>query len=124
MVKILTRLTAPAHDPIYGIRHPNIAKKLTPKNWQKKAIVRNGLYIWVVRGQQKSKDCKRWRYFVRIHSDVSMTNLQKDFSRRDRALAYANDLGAEVGSYPTERESRTYITMFPGLGTGPVTFEI
>ena len=115
---------APVHDPIYGIDHANITPELTDSNWRKKAIVRDGLYIWVVRGYRTDGDKRIYRYYVRIHPEGKHKELEKNFAKRNRALAYANDLGSDEGAYPAERGSSTYITMFPGLGNGPVTIEV
>jgi hypothetical protein len=39
-------------------------------------------------------------------------------------LAYANALAEDEGEYPEERGTTSFITMYPGLGTGPLTIEI
>ena len=115
---------APIHDPIYGIDHAHITKELTGSNWRNKAIVRDGLYIWVVRGYRTDGDKRIYRYYVRIHPERENKELERNFAKRDRALTYANALGSDEGVYPAERGSSTYITMFPGLGNGPVTIEV
>ena len=73
---------APVHDPIYGIDHAIITAELTSSNWRKKAIVRDGLYIWVVRGYRRSGDRKIYRYYVCIHSEANYNKLEKSFSKR------------------------------------------
>jgi len=114
---------APVHDPIYGIDHANITRELNSSNWRKKAIVRDGLYIWIVRGYRSDGDKRIYRYYVRVYL-VEHKALEKDFASRDRALAYANALGIGEGQYPAERCSVTYMTMRPGFGRCPVTTEI
>ena len=81
---------APVHDPIYGIDHANITKELTGSNWRKKAIVRNGLYVWVVRGYRSNGDKRIYLYYVRVHPQGEHKELKKSFAKHDPALAYAN----------------------------------
>jgi hypothetical protein len=114
---------APVHDPIYGIDHANITKELTGSNWQMKAIVRDGLYIWVVRGYRSDGDKRIYRYYVRLHL-VEHKALKKDFASRDRALAYANALGSNEGEYPPERSPVTYMTLRRGPSRGAITREM
>ena len=117
--------SASVQDPMFGINHANIASELTASNWQRKAIVRNGLYIWVVRGSQTTENGgERWRYFVQIHPQQTTNNLKKDYSKRDAALAYANQLGDTEGERPQEQGATTYITMSSGFGFGPITIEL
>ena len=117
--------SASAQDPMFGINHANIASELTASNWRRKAIVRNGLYIWVVRGWQTTGNGgKRPRYYVQIHSKQSTNSLMKNYAKRDAALAYANQLGDTEGERPQERGTTTYITMSPGFGFGPITTEL
>ena len=113
---------APVHDPIYGIDHAHITKELTGSNWRNKAIVRDGLYIWVVRGYRRDGDKKIYRYYVRLHL-VEHKALEKDFASRDRALAYANALGSGEGHYPAERSSVTYMTLRRGPSRDAITRE-
>ena len=113
---------APVHDPIYGIDHANLTPELTESNWRKKAIVRDGLYIWVVRGYRTDGDKRIYRYYVRLHL-VEHKALEKDFASRDRALAYANALGSGEGQYPAERSSVTYMTLRRGPSRDAITRE-
>ena len=114
----------PVQDPIYGIDHANITAEFTGNNWRKKAIVRDGLYIWIVRGYRLNGNNRLYRYYVRVHPENEHKELEKNFAKRDQALTYANALGSDEGVYPAERGSSTYITMFPGFGNGPVTIEV
>ena len=114
---------APIHDPIYGIDHAHITKELTGSNWQNKAIVRDGLYIWVVRGYRTDGDKRIYRYYVRLHL-VEHKALKKDFASRDRALAYANALCSNEGEYPPERSPVTYMTLRRGPSRGAITREM
>ena len=118
-------MSASVQDPMFGINHANIASELTASNWRRKAIVRNGLYIWVVRGWQTTGNGgKRPRYYVEIHPQQSTNNLMKNYAKRDAALAYANQLGDTEGERPQEQGATTYITMSPGFGFGPITIEL
>ena len=51
-----TFFIATGQDTIYGISLANITKELKPANWKTKAIVRDGLYIWVARGWQTTRE--------------------------------------------------------------------
>ena len=118
-------MSASVQDPMFGINHANIASELTASNWRRKAIVRNGLYIWVVRGRQSTGNGgKRPRYYVQIHSKQSTNSVMKNYAKRDAALAYANQLGDIEGERPQERGTTTYITMSPSFGFGPITLEL
>ena len=116
--------SAGPQDPIFGINHANIAPELTPKNWRSSAIVRNGLYIWVARGIRGKDGKDIARYCVQVRSGHENSRIEKEFAKRDPALAYANALGSNKGEYPAERSPVTYMTMRPGFGRGPVTTEI
>ena len=116
---------AAAQDPIYGIDHDNIAPELTLENWKHKAIVRNGLYVWVTERQYRPGDGSEERcYSVQIYSDQQGRDYEKDFACLDEALAYANLLGDAEGEWPNERGSTAYIPMSPGFGFGPITTEL
>ena len=118
-------MSASVQDPMFGINHANIAPELTAANWRRKAIVRNGLYIWVVRGWQTTGNGgKRPRYYVRIHSKQATNSLMKNYAKRDAALAYANQLSDTEGERPQEQGTTTYITMSLGFGFGPITTEL
>ena len=116
---------AAAQDPIYGVDHDNIEPELTVENWEDKAIVRSGLYIWVTEGRFRNDEGgEESCYSVQIYSDQQGRDREKDFACLDEALAYANLLGDAEGEWPDERGSTAYITMFPGFGFGPVTIDV
>ena len=84
--------SASKQDPIFGISHSNIVPDLTPHNWRNKAIVRDGIYIWIARGSTRNGSGKEvWRYCVRTHG-YNDRKWNKEFAKRDAALAYANNL--------------------------------
>ena len=112
---------APEHDPIYGIDHSNIAPELTVGNWKRKAVIRAGNYVWVLKGTHKDEQGKEITgYYVRVYASTPTLHLEKDFPTIDQALAYANALAEEEGEYPEEWGSPSFITMYPG----PLTIEI
>ena len=114
-----------AHDVMNGIDHANIDPELTVENWESKAIVRDGNYVWVRKGTYKDEQGKEITgYYVRVYAGTPTLHLEKDFPEIKTALTYANALSAEEGDYPEERGSTSFITMYPGLGTGPLTIEI
>ena len=125
MAKIRSIGWAAAQDPIYGVDHDNIEPELTVENWEDKAIVRSGLFIWLTEGRLRNDDGSEERcYSVQIYSDQQGRDREKDFACLDEALAYANLLGDAAGEWPDERGSTTYITMSPGFGFGPITTEL
>ena len=116
---------AAVQDPIYGVDHDNIEPELTVENWEDKAIVRSGLYIWVTEGKLSNDDGGEERcYSVQIYSDQQGRDREKDFTCLHEALAYANGLGDTEGEWPDERGSTAYITMSPGFGAGPVNIKV
>ena len=114
-----------AHDVMNGIDHANIDPELTVENWESKAIVRGGNYVWVRKGIYKDEQGKEITgYYVRVYASTPTHHLQKDFPKIETSLAYANALAGDEGEYPKEWGSPSFITMYPGLGTGPLTIEI
>ena len=77
-------------DPIYGISRSNIVQKLTRLNWNTRAIVRDGIYVWVARGRHHNNGVTAWRYFVRTHGKDEYKKIEKDFHHHRYALVYAN----------------------------------
>ena len=114
-----------AHDVMNGIDHANIAPELTEENWKTKAIVRGGNYVWVLKGTHKDEQGDEiTSYYVRVYASTPTHHLQKDFPEIKIALTYANALSEEEEAYPEERGSTSFITMYPGLGTGPLTIKV
>ena len=114
-----------AHDVMNGIDHANIAPELTVENWKRKAIIRGGNYVWVLKGTYKDEQKKEiTSYYVKVLASTPTLHLEKDFPKIETALAYANALAEEEGDYPEERGSTSFITMYPGLGTGPLTIKV
>ena len=114
-----------AHDVMNGVDHANIDPELTVENWESKAIIRGGNYVWVLKGTYKDEQNKKITgYYVKVLGNTPTLHLEQDFPKIETALAYANTLSKEEGDYPEERGSTSFITMYPGLGTGPLTIEI
>ena len=114
-----------AHDVMNSIDHAHIAPELTEENWKTKAIVRGGNYVWVLKGTHKDEQGDEiTSYYVRVYASTPTLHLEKDFPEIETALAYGNALAEEEGEYPEEWGSPSFITMYPGLGTGPLTIEI
>ena len=114
-----------AHDVMNGIDHANIGPELTVENWESKAIVRDGNYVWVRQGTHKDEQRKEITgYYVRVYASTPTLHLEKDFPEIETALVYANALAGDEGEYPEEWGSPSFITMYPGLGTGPLAIEI
>jgi len=108
-----------------GIDHANIAPELTEENWKTKAIIRGGNYVWVLKGTHKNEQGDEITgYYVRVYASTPTHHLQKDFPKIETSLAYANALAEDEGEYPEERGTTSFITMYPGLGTGLLTTEI
>ena len=114
-----------AHDVMNGIDHANIAAELTVENWESKAIMRGGNYVWVLKGTYKDEQGKEITgYYVRVYASTPTLHLEKDFPEIETALAYGNALSEDEGESPEEWGSPSFITMYPGLGTGPLTIEM
>ena len=96
-------------DPIYGISRSNIVRKLTRLNWNTRAIVRNGIYVWVARGRHHNNGVTAWRYFVRTHGKDGYKKIEKDFHHHRDALVYANGLSELEGPLPREEFPGFYI---------------
>ena len=133
MAKVNYLGSAPAHDPIYGIRRKNIASRLTRNNWRTKAtcrtIGRNCLYVVIQLGEVYEKGQKQERYFVQVHlGGPAGQDFGSDFQKLKDALAYANGQDgsafaeatqlATPDEYPVDRSADTYITGFTGQGRG------
>ena len=90
-----------AHDVMNGIDHAHIAPELTVENWERKAIIRGGNYVWVLKGTHKDKQGDEITgYYVRVYASTPTHHLQKDFPEIETALTYANALSEEEGDYP------------------------
>jgi hypothetical protein len=69
-----------AHDVMNGIDHANIDPELTVENWESKAIIRGGNYVWVLKGTHKDEQRKEiTSYYVRVYASTPTHHLQKDF---------------------------------------------
>ena len=91
-------------NPMYGISHKNIAKKLTKKNWKTKAIVRASIYIYIDRGQIYNKKGKD----TIIYTVFGIYKYQS-FDYLDEAISHANNFADFEGNYPLERHAKWHI---------------
>ena len=59
-----------AHDVMNGIDHANIAAELAVENWETKAIIRGGNYVWVLKGTHKDEQgaASGYYYFWSVES--------------------------------------------------------
>ena len=57
-----------AHDVMNGIDHANIDPELTVENWESKAIIRGGNYVWVLKGLCAIERLQHKHCFVRTRS--------------------------------------------------------
>ena len=99
MGKILDCGLFRAHDRKLGIQHKYIVKELTIDNWNKRAIVRDGKYIYILKCKCKdnSKSKKRTVYLI---SGISGDNI---FDTLNEALLSANNHSDNEGKYPKEQ---------------------
>ena len=101
MAKVTNMGFAPAHDPMFGISHSNIANKLTKSNWRKKAVVRNGHYLFIKKGSYDVDGKKVYRYFVEGLPDKG----EREFIHLDKAISFVNGYSDQEGEYPAEHNS-------------------
>ena len=92
----------PGHSPGYGINHKYIAKELTNRNWKRKAIVRAGIYLYVVKGTISVDNTNSKKCIYGVHGK-GIFNV--DFDNLNEALLYANNYSDYEGTYPEERGS-------------------
>ena len=106
MAKIRFYGLCPAHSLKYGLKHKNIAKKLYKNNWERKAIVRNGKYLYIQKGTEYIKKNNNKIIFT-----VFVNEYEKQFSfdTLDDCLYFANTYDDCEGKYPREFSSRWHI---------------
>ncbi len=114
MAKTLYCGSIRTHDRKLGINHKNIAKELTIDNWNKRAIVRDGKYIYILKCKcrDSSKSKKKTIYLI---DGLSENNT---FDTLNEALLSANNHSDNEGKYPKERGNLIHIgpiMIFPHL---------
>jgi hypothetical protein len=68
---MFTHVGLVAHDVMNGIDHANIAPELTVENWEVKAIIRDGNYVWVLKGTHKDEQGDEiTSYYVRVYAST------------------------------------------------------
>lgn len=95
-----------AHDPRFGINHKYIALRLTDNNWDKRAIVRGGIYIYVndyEKYNHTNRDKKEIVY--KIEGLPKGHKRNKDYKTLKWVLRAANNIADGIeGDYPHEKE--------------------
>ena len=109
-------------DPVYGIRHENLAARLTRRNWTTKAVVRRDaggiLYVWVGRyGSQEDPLKRTGDFYVAVHpfEDEALRDYGRRFPSLAAALAYAN---SEDGGLLAQETEPAAATECPEVGVG------
>ena len=98
MAKITSYGLTPAHSLIYGLQHKYIAKELNANNWKKRAIVRNGKYIYIQKGKEYVKNGKDniiYTAFINEDERCSFKNVKE-------CIDFANSYHNSEGKYPAE----------------------
>ena len=108
MAKITFYGLCPAHSLKYGLKHKYIAKKLNANNWKKKAIVRNGKYIYIQKGKEYIKNSKDKIIYTAFINE----NDRHSFANLNDCISFSNDFHGCEGKYPAE--------FSPGWHIGPV----
>ena len=98
MARITNYGSTPAHSSMFGIRHKNIAKKLDLCNWKKKAIVRDGIYLYIQKGVTTNKEQKN----KTIYTVFGLPEYHS-FEFLNDAILFANSYDDSEGIYPNER---------------------
>ena len=109
MAKITFYGLSPAHSLLYGIKHKYITKELCIENWKKRAIVRNGKYIYIQKGKELVKnntDRTIYGVFINEWDD------RHRFDTVEDAIDFANSYHNKEGIYPSQFE--------PGWHIGPI----
>jgi len=105
MAKILDCGLLKAHDRKLGISHKYIVKKLTLDNWNKRAIVRDGKYIYILKCKCgiSSESNRKTIYYI-----DGLTRNNK-FNNLNEAILIANNHSNKEGKYPNQKGNPIYI---------------
>jgi len=106
----------PDHSPCYGINHKYIAKELTNRNWKRKAIVRAGIYLYVVKGTISVDNTNSKKCIYGVHGERG-EGIDVDFDTLKEAIFYANNYSDHEGVYPKEKGSSWTIHVGPLIKT-------
>ena len=98
MARITDYGSTPAHSSMFGISHKNIAKKLDLCNWNKKAIVRDSIYLYIQKGVTSNKGEKDKTIYT-----VFGLREYHSFEFLNDAILFANSYDDSEGIYPNER---------------------
>ena len=114
MAKILDCGSISAHDRELGINHKNIAKELTTANWNNKAIVRDGIYMYVLKCKYRENSTSNEKIVYYIDGLKG----KNKFDTLNEALSKANNQSNIEGKYPQERNNAIQISpimVFPHI---------
>ena len=114
MGKILDCGLLRAHDRKLGIQHKYIVKELTIDNWDKRAIVRGGKYIYILKCKCgiSSESNRKTIYYI------DGLNKNNKFDTLNEALLSANNHSDNEGEYPKEQGNPIRIApimIFPNI---------
>ena len=104
----------PDHHPRYGIKHSNIAQKLTRLNWKYNAIVRDGNYIYILIKSTWEDNKEINRYAVCGCPDKKGFVMEHKYL--NDVIKAANIYSKIVGDYPDERSPRWRMLFGRNLG--------
>lgn len=90
----------PLHHSGYGIQHENIAKELTNNNWNKKAVIRDGNYLFLLRCRYWINEKVHYIFFIKGLPN----NENVEFNNLNKALDFINNYSVNEGEYPEESE--------------------
>ena len=119
MGKILSWSLAPRQDPRFGINPPYITKKLTNYNYRFYAIVRDSVYIWIVKCYVEDPPVRSF-YAVHFHNYRIQKIPNREFGILKEALDYANGYAGFEGQHPLERSAGYVITSIPRPADRPL----
>ena len=104
---------ARSQNPLFGISHTNIAKKLTLDNYIDKAIMRGGDYIWITKAMKHESRINKDTIVYLVSFMGAPRSSRKEFSTLQEAIDCANNWDEEEGEYPLEREAPAVVRTMP-----------
>ena len=88
-------VTVPGPD----LRQPQLSRTDSPGvTHNTKAIVRDGIYIWIAKGSISGNGSRATRYFVRTYDNGRKEKTAKHFEYQRDAIEYANGLSTTQGA--------------------------
>ena len=99
MARILNCGSLRAHDRKLGIQHKYIVKELNIDNWNKRAIVRNGKYIYILKCKCSESSKSKEKSIYLIDGLIE----KNTFDTLNEALLFANNYSDNEGKYPIQK---------------------